>query len=450
MKNYIDWQAKYVWQTFSKELKIEFTQLIEEGRDVEQYRSLFESARALPDGPEKAAIADQLFALTCDAPMRADYPYNEPSDIEGIRAARPARHFPKKSCDREKLADKLRGAWLGRICGCLLGKPCEGSRTEALVPMLKDAGNYPMHRYILTTDFDEKSCEKYGYHFHGWCMADNLNGSSPVDDDTNYTVLAQELIKQYGRDFTSHNVASIWQSRQPVTAYCTAERIAVVNLINGIRPPLSAVYENPCREWIGAQIRADYYGYINPGDPETAADMAWRDAAISHVKNGIYGEMFVAAMLAEAAVEDDIKTVIKAGLGEIPESCRLSEAVNEVLSWYEDGVPQEEAFARIHEKWDEHTDHGWCHTISNAMIVTAALLYGKGVYGRSICMAVETGFDTDCNGATVGSILGLMGGESIIEPEWTRPVGGKLATSIIGVGTASIDELVATTISHIL
>ena len=450
MKNYIDWQAKYVWQTFSKELKIEFTQLIEEGRDVEQYRSLFESARALPDGPEKAAIADQLFALTCDAPMRADYPYNEPSDIEGIRAARPARHFPKKSCDREKLADKLRGAWLGRICGCLLGKPCEGSRTEALVPMLKDAGNYPMHRYILTTDFDEKSCEKYGYHFHGWCMADNLNGSSPVDDDTNYTVLAQELIKQYGRDFTSHNVASIWQSRQPVTAYCTAERIAVVNLINGIRPPLSAVYENPCREWIGAQIRADYYGYINPGDPETAADMAWRDAAISHVKNGIYGEMFVAAMLAEAAVEDDIKTVIKAGLGEIPESCRLSEAVNEVLSWYEDGVPQEEAFARIHEKWDEHTDHGWCHTISNAMIVTAALLYGKGVYGRSICMAVETGFDTDCNGATVGSILGLMGGESIIEPEWTRPVGGKLETSIIGVGTASIDELVATTISHIL
>ena len=450
MKNYIDWQAKYVWQTFSKELKVEFTQLIDEGRDVEQYRALFESARALPDGPEKAAIADQLFALTCDAPMRADYPYNEPSDIEGIRAARPAWHFPKKSCDKDKLADKLRGAWLGRICGCLLGKPCEGSRTEALVPMLKDAGNYPMHRYILTTDFDEKSCEKYGYHFHGWCMADKLNGSSPVDDDTNYTVLAQELIKQYGRDFTSHNVASIWQSRQPVTAYCTAERIAVVNLINGIRPPLSAVYENPCREWIGAQIRADYYGYINPGDPETAADMAWRDAAISHVKNGIYGEMFVAAMLAEAAVEDDIKTVIKAGLGEIPESCRLSEAVNEVLSWYEDGVPQEEAFARIHEKWDEHTDHGWCHTISNAMIVTAALLYGKGVYGRSICMAVETGFDTDCNGATVGSILGLMGGESIIEPEWTRPVGGKLETSIIGVGTASIDELVATTISHIL
>ncbi len=29
------------------------------------------------------------------------------------------------------------------------------------------------------------------------------------------------------------------------------------------------------------------------------------------------------------------------------------------------------------------------------MIVVAALLYGKGDYGKSICMAVETGFDAD-------------------------------------------------------
>ena len=177
--------------------------------------------------------------------------------------------------------------------------------------------------------------------------------------------------------------------------------------------------------------------------------MAWRDAAISHVKNGIYGEMFVAAMLAEAAVEDDIKTVIKAGLGEIPESCRLSEAVNEVLSWYEDGVPQEEAFARIHEKWDEHTEHGWCHTISNAMIVTASLLWGGGDYGRSVCMAVETGFDTDCNGATVGSVLGMAYGSAAVGAEWRAPLHGRLETKIQGVGTVEIASLIERTLKHI-
>ncbi len=231
--------------------------------------------------------------------------------------------------------------------------------------------------------------------------------------------------------------------------YCTAERVAYHNFVAGFLPPESAIYKNPFREWIGAQIRGDYFGYINPGDPEKAAEMAYRDACISHVKNGIYGEMFVAAALAVAAVTDNIEDIILGGLAQIPYSSRFYEAVTRVLENYKNGMPEEEAYKLIHDEYDEYTEHGWCHTLSNAMVVTASLLYGSGDYSRSICLAVQTGFDTDCNGATVGSILGMANGLESIPEYWGKRYNDKLETSIFEVGTVKISDCVKRTIEHI-
>ena len=83
------------------------------------------------------------------------------------------------------------------------------------------------------------------------------------------------------------------------------------------------------------------------------------------------------------------------------------------------------------------------------MIVVASLLYGKGDYAQSICMAVETGFDTDCNGATVGSILGMANGIHSIPDYWVTPMRDTLHTSIFGVGTVSIKQRVALTMKHL-
>lgn len=99
--------------------------------------------------------------------------------------------------------------------------------------------------------------------------------------------------------------------------------------------------------------------------------------------------------------------------------------------------------------FDEKTEYDWCHTIPNAMIVAAALLYGRGDYGKSICMAVETAFDTDCNGATVGSILGMCRGRGCIDEKWYAPINNAAETSIFGVGKIDISEAVRKTLEHI-
>ena len=99
--------------------------------------------------------------------------------------------------------------------------------------------------------------------------------------------------------------------------------------------------------------------------------------------------------------------------------------------------------------YDEANGYDWCHTIPNAMIVAACLLYGGMDYEKSICMAVETGFDTDCNGATVGSILGMMLGAKNIPEYWIKPLNNTVHTSIDGYETVKITDLVEITLSHL-
>lgn len=435
------------WENYHRVPMTEYRQLIEEGADVAQYKELFEAADKMPDGKCKKRLSDILFDIAKTAGVAEGYRYVEPSELGEIKALSDGSVRTKSEKNDAKLKEKIEGAWMGRICGCLLGKPVECRKTYELHPLLKQSDNFPLHRYILSTDLTDELIEKFGYK-RDWCWADKVE-CAPSDDDTNYIVIAQLLIERYGRDFTPCDVAKQWVESQSKSAYCTAERIAYLNFMKGYCPPESATHKNVFREWIGAQIRGDYFGYINPGNPEAAAEMAWRDASVSHTKNGIYGEMFISAMIAEAAVCDDITKIIKTGLSHIPRTSRLYESITDVLEWHKSGMSCDECFAEIHELYDENDSHDWTHTISNAMIVCIALLYGEGDYGKSICLAVQTGFDTDCNGATVGSILGMRNGIGGIDEEWKKPVAGKLDTSVFGVNRIKIKDAAEKTLEHI-
>ena len=434
------------WELYSEDLMTEYVQCMEEGLDIEKYKSMFHSISKLDKGNVKEKFADVIFEIVSSAMPRKDYIYNEPSKLEDIQKLSKCDSYPENQA--ENIKNRVKGAWYGRICGCLLGKIAEGIRRDELVSFLKETQNYPMHRYVLSDDINEKIQAKYKFRFNKqWCA--DIIDSAPADDDTNYTVLYQKVIEKHGKDFNSSDIATEWLEDQNRDAYFTAERVAFRNFINGYYPPNSALYKNPYREWIGAQIRADYFGYINPGNPKLAAEMAYRDASISHTKNGIYGEMFAAAMIARAAVSDDIVDIILCGISQIPTTSRLYEAISKMVEDYRNGVQKQEALKKIYAKYDDTSMYDWCHTISNACIVVYALLYGENDYGKSICLAVEAAFDTDCNGATVGSVLGMKNSIDSIGKEWTDVVKGKLHTNIFRCELLEIDTLVDKTIKHI-
>jgi len=421
-------------------------QCLEEGKDLAPVEAEIEVLLSGPMEPDVfRARAAALLDRTIDLPVVGKLVGREPSDLAGIRDQRAdAPSLPDPPRSDQVLLDRLHGAWLGRCAGCLLGKPIEGWRTPRFEGFLKDSGQWPLRRYIRS-DVDEAVIAKHEVDA-GRPFVNHVS-HMVEDDDTNYTVTGLGIVQQFGLNFTPAQVGEFWLTRLPLLRTCTAERVAYRNLAAGLEPPATATFRNPYREWIGAQIRADFWGYVCPGDPARAAELAWRDACVSHVKNGIYGEMWVAAMLAAAVCTDDVRAVIEAGLAQIPARCRLHAGIDEVIAWHGQGASLDQAREHIHTRWDENHVHDWCHTISNAQVVAAGLLWGEGDFGPSVCGAVRLLLDTDCNGATVGSIVGMMRGVSALPDAWTAPLADMLETGVVGYPRQPISALARQTLS---
>lgn len=438
---------RHIWLYISKtDLETERRQCVEEGKDLSSLEEEFAYIEALDlEQPENQRPAEALLDRTERLPVRPDFPYHEPSDLPGIRAARPASRpqLPPLRLTDAELRDRVYGAWLGRVSGCLLGKPVEGWKRPRMWGYLRETGRFPLAGYF---SMDAPADVRERYEVTPERPFIETVTAMPEDDDTNYTTTGLAILKKHGPGFTPVDVAEFWLREIPILHLCTAERVAYRNLALLIPPPQSATCRNPYREWIGAQIRADFWGYAAAGNPQLAAEFAWRDACISHVKNGIYGEMWAAAMIAAAFVTADLEQILEAGLGEIPERCRLAEDVRSVMAWRREGLSYDEASDRIHAAWDETRAHDWCHTISNAMVVTLGLLWGEKDFGATLTRAVQACFDTDCNGATAGSVIGILHGAREIPGTWTAPFHDTLETGVTGYHRVRLSNMADETV----
>ena len=417
-----------------KLIKAELKQRAEEGCDTTE---ITERITVALQGKDNNDDIYQLYEDLIALPIEKTFPYVEPSDLKSIQAQRPSGVRDLKiDWNSERIYDQIYGAWLGRAAGCVLGKPVEGWPKERIDKYLKDHNIDILDNYL---PFDEKVLPGV----HKVSTRGNIN-FMPRDDDMDYVIIGLLALEKRGIKTSARTIANTWVDRLPFNVVYTAEECAYRNFVNSIWPPLSGTHRNPFREWIGAQIRADVFGYVTPGLPEIGAKLAFNDASISHDKNGIYGEMFVAAMLSAAFKLESVKEIINAGLAEIPENCRLAEAVKDTMHWCETLPTWELVWEKINESVGHY--HG-VHTINNAALVVMGLYFGEDNFEKGIVCTVRGGWDTDCTGATVGSILGLRLGAKNLPSKWISPLNDRLKSVVRDENDNKISELAKRTLS---
>ncbi|GLX01582.1 ADP-ribosylglycohydrolase family protein [Microtetraspora sp. NBRC 16547] len=411
-------------------------------------------AGASPEAPpvRLRRLAEELLDELAAIPS----PLPEPSGWDEIVAACPGWPAGERRGEGPGLrepgrparpADPARvlGAWQGRAAGCVLGKPVEKIPREGIREIAEATGNWPIRGWFTARGLPPETARRWPWNRRSAVnsLAENIDGI-PEDDDLNFALLALAVLERYGRGFTTGDVAQMWLDELPGGRVFTAERVAYRNLLMGIEPEAAemrgrrgrttATYRNPFREWIGALIRADVYGWANPGDPATAAEFAWRDARLSHTANGVYGAMFTAAMCARSLDASSAVEVVEAGLSVVPAGSRLAAAVRDAV----DVAGAEPDFERVVDHLhDRHGHLHWVHTINNAALIAAALVHGRGDFTASIAGAVAGGWDTDSAGATVGSIVGALNGG--VPGQWSMK--DRLTSSVTGFDGIALGEL---------
>lgn len=366
------------------------------------------------------------------------WPYVEPIDEDELVAGTHAA--PSTPIDGAGLERRIRGAWLGRAVGNTLGKPVEGLTRQEVERYARAAGQWPQTGYLPLLEPLPESVSR-------------LHPSAPIatagnfievprDDDIDWTILNLHLLELHGRDLTTEHVLAGWLDRVPFTQTYTAERAAYRNAIRGLRPPETATWQNPYREWIGALIRADAFGFVHPGDPGAAARLALVDGRLSHVANGLYGELWAAALVAAAFAADSAEEALRSAASVVPPGSRLAEVLDEVMRLAATGAAREAALDWVDQSLGHYS---WVHTLNNAALIALALLWGES-FTEACAISIAGGRDTDSTTATVGSVFGAIHGEAAIPRALVLSEPVRIRSAIRGYDRVTVDDLAERTL----
>jgi len=287
---------------------------------------------------------------------------------------------------------------LGKIIGVYLGRPFEGWDNAHIERDLGEVWHY-VH-------------EKRGVPL------------VVADDDISGTFAFLRALPDHGisHDLTAEQIGKTWLNYliedRTVLWWggmgMSTEHTAYLRLKHGVAAPRSgsiALNGQVVAEQIGAQIFIDGWAMVCPGDPEKAVALARKAASVSHDGEAIYGAQVVAAMEALAFVERDLHALIAAAQTFIPPGSLIHRLIDDLRGWHaKEPRDWRATFRKVQKKWGYDTYGGNCHMIPNHAVILLGLLYGDDDFQKSLMVTCTAGWDTDCNAANVGCLMGIKNG----------------------------------------
>ena len=289
------------------------------------------------------------------------------------------------------LADKIYGGWAGKVIGVQTGAPHE------------------FHRLANINDGTVDT------------MPSDIFGALGQDDI--YTQLSfLETFDRYGLDADADVLAEAFSNAGFELFHANLQ--ARKNYLDGLRPPLTgAGLYNSHADDIDFQIDADFIGMMCPLMPRMVRRYCRKIGPIMNDGDGIYGGIFIATMHSLAFLEDDIPSLVRNALRNIPRRSAYRRCIEDVLNQYRrDPDDWRAAWEVLHGKWEAHActpNHPFnIDAKMNGAYVVTGLLYGHGDLKKTMEIAVRCGQDADCNASNAAAIWGVMNGYDAFPDEY--------------------------------
>jgi len=380
-----------------------------QGYDVSEAEAMLPEGRMLEAAgriEELRVLSARIMKAIREAPKitgHSYHAYEHPTTWLDMRAAMPVEMgYKPLSGWKGQFGKRIYQGWLGQLAGGSFGTAVEGYTGPQIERVYGEVSGY-------------------------------ITAPETMNDDVVYELLLLDVYERMGKAITSDALGDEWVRKLPYGV--SAEGVALRNLNVGIYPPESGTFLNPYCDWIGAQMRTMVCGMLAPGDPLEAARLAYIDSSVSHARNGIIGGLYAAVITSLAFVMDDPRQIVVEGARYIPARSEYAAQLSFILEVLRTTSDPTSAWPIL----DKHFErYNWIHAYPNLAADLLALWYGAGDFTESMALLAKAGYDVDCNGGLVGSVLGVI---RDVPPAWADPIGDLLETYIKGKERLSIKEL---------